>query len=162
LVAAKPQDDIDYTLPADKVSARWRLHLAGAWAPRSVGFEYAKWQLAQITTHHLEQGLEVAHPEAEARMLHHLRSLVQPGTLYPTMSIDDGDVIAEWRVDDYGLDLLTTPSQAQWTLRRRGVRISRSTSILELKTLLASLTEAVDRINPDWPALFPQASQHTR
>lgn len=127
-----------------------------------MGFEYAKWQLVQITEHHIEQGLEMPDRAAEALMLHHLRSLVQPGTLYPTMSVEDGDVIAEWRVGEYGLELLTTASSARWTLRRRGVRISRSTSMLGLKTLLTSFTAAADELNPDWPALFPQAAQHAR
>ncbi|UFN46073.1 hypothetical protein [Nocardioides okcheonensis] len=130
---------------------------------RSVGFEYAKWQLEQIAEHHAADGLETANPNAEARMVDLLRSLLRPNTLYPTMSVDeDGDVIAEWRIMDHGLELITTDSRAYWVLRRRGRRVTTSSSIPGLRTLLSDLTEIAEQHNPRWTALFPQANAHAR
>ena len=129
----------------------------------AVGYSYAKWQLAQIEQHGGMSGDTQVDALARMRMLRQLRSLVRPGTLYPTMSVDeDGDVIAEWRVADYGLELLATPSEVTWALRVRGKRIATSDSMPELRTLLSQFTVIVNDVNPTWTALFPQADSHVR
>jgi hypothetical protein len=137
--------------------------MRGIWRARAVGYDYAKWQLEQLALHHAASHIQQVDPLAQTRMLHHLRSLLQPGTLYPTMSVDeDGDVIAEWRVADYGLELVVTRDEATWALRKRGKRQTTSDALPELRTLLGRLTDIVNEINPGWTSLFPRANSHVR
>lgn len=124
----------------------------------ATGYEYARQQLERILD--LDEHARPARLASD-RMLFVLRSLLAEETLYPSMSIDeDGDVIAEWRVRDYGLQLIATGDSVAWTLRRNGVRLGTSASLPEFRTLLARLTEIVDKANPGWRTLFPEAPSH--
>lgn len=155
-------DDLLNRLFFGKINSHW---------PRvSAAYDYASWQLEQIADEDYTQGANPPNPMALVRMHHHLRSLLDPDmlhlvpdTLYPTISVDeDGDVTAEWRVVDYGLEFVTTEDGAYWVLRKGGARQTSSEDISGLRSVLSVLTMRADLINPAWRSLFPKADVQNR
>lgn len=133
------------------------------WRPANAGYEYARWQLEQLVDGDYAPDAVTPNSMALARMAHYLRSLLVPGTLYPTLSVDeDGDVTAEWRVVDYGLEFVTTEEDAYWVLRKGGDRQITSEDISGLRSVLSALTIRADEVNPAWRSLFPKADVQNR
>lgn len=133
------------------------------WQPANASYEYALWQLQQISDKAHALGAGEPSAAAKVRMVHGLRSLLGPEMLYPTISVDeDGDLTAEWRVLDFGLEYVTTTDSAYWVLRKDGERQTLMESISVLRSVLSSLTDLANTANPAWRSLFPKADVQNR
>lgn len=159
---------VDYRDATDPRRGRRRgqspLRGAAAWPQHIPALDYARTQLARHRQNHAAECLPAADPLAERRMLQLLEAVLAADSVYPTMFVDeDGAVVAEWRLLDYGIEFTTEPDGTSgYVLRHKGIRRGSGGSITTLRKLLRDVSAIVAEANPNWRSLFPQGRTYAR